>query len=81
MVCVLSYQVLGRGSFGKVMMAKHKVSGEIYAIKALKKEVVVEVRSGQGKRGNCQLSSCSKSSLPFFASYDSSLRMTKWNAP
>eukprot|EP00055_Hartaetosiga_balthica_P002455 m.4028 g.4028 ORF g.4028 m.4028 type:complete len:652 (+) comp2160_c0_seq1:76-2031(+) len=35
-------KVIGRGSFGKVVLAKDKVTGEHVAIKSLKKEVVVE---------------------------------------
>ncbi|XP_065052422.1 RAC-gamma serine/threonine-protein kinase-like [Rhopilema esculentum] len=35
-------KVLGKGTFGKVMLGKDKKSGEIFAIKILKKEVILQ---------------------------------------
>lgn len=35
-------KVLGKGTFGKVMLAKQKITGDVFAIKILKKSMVLE---------------------------------------
>ena len=35
-------KVIGKGSFGRVLLGKHIASGEVYAIKVLSKEAIVK---------------------------------------
>jgi len=35
-------KVIGQGSFGKVYMVVHKMSGQIYAMKSIRKDVVID---------------------------------------
>ena len=35
-------KVIGRGSFGKVFLVQKKNTGEVYAMKSLRKDVILE---------------------------------------
>ena len=34
-------KVIGRGSYGKVYQVTHKASGHVYAMKAMRKELII----------------------------------------
>ena len=42
-------KVIGRGSFGKVFLVQKKDSLEVYAMKSLRKDVIIEYRGGSGR--------------------------------
>jgi serine/threonine protein kinase len=44
--------VVGRGSYGKVYQVQHSRDGKIYAMKSIKKGVVVEADQIEGIKGN-----------------------------
>ncbi|KAF9930464.1 Serine/threonine kinase [Linnemannia zychae] len=67
--------VLGRGNFGKVMLAEEKKGGELYAIKALKKDSIVqhdEVESAKSEKRIFQVAN--KERHPFLTTLHSTFQ-------
>jgi len=48
-------KVIGRGSFGKVYLVKHNVLQQYYAMKSVKKELVLKTDQLDGIRSKCLL--------------------------
>ena len=44
-------KVIGVGSYGKVFLVQHKVSGKHYAMKKIKKELVFRTYQDEGIKG------------------------------
>jgi serine/threonine protein kinase len=51
--CLWNTQVLGRGSFGKVMQVRKKSDGKIYAMKILRKKAIIERNQACGVCVEC----------------------------
>ncbi|KAF8928344.1 Serine/threonine kinase [Haplosporangium gracile] len=67
--------VLGRGNFGKVMLAEDKKGGELYAVKALKKDSIVqhdEVESAKSEKRIFQVAN--KERHPFLTTLHSTFQ-------
>ena len=44
-------KTIGRGSYGKVYMVQHNLTEQIFAMKSVKKEVLIRTDQVQGIRG------------------------------
>ena len=44
-------KVIGRGSYGKVYLVVHEATGAVYAMKAIKKEVIIKTDQVAGVKG------------------------------
>ena len=42
--CIFVAQVIGKGSFGKVMLVRKKDDGAVYAMKVLRKDAIIKRR-------------------------------------
>jgi len=45
-------KVIGRGSYGKVYLVEHEMTGQIFAMKCIKKEVIIKADQINGVKGN-----------------------------
>jgi len=44
-------KVIGRGSYGKVYLVEHEMTGQIFAMKCIKKEVIIKADQINGVKG------------------------------
>ena len=52
-------KVIGRGSYGKVYQVTHNATGQIYAMKAMRKDLIIQTDQVAGIKGKClQVSFC-----------------------
>ena len=35
-------KVIGRGSYGKVYLVEHEITGQVFAMKSIKKEIIIK---------------------------------------
>ena len=50
-------KVIGRGAFGKVYMVQHNATEQIYAMKSIKKELIIRTDQIEGTKGKLFLTS------------------------
>jgi serum/glucocorticoid-regulated kinase 2 len=55
MDCFIIIKVIGRGSFGKVYLVKKKDDGKIYAVKTLKKDMILRKNQMENTKGKTAL--------------------------
>jgi protein kinase A len=63
---------LGNGSFGRVILVKHKESGKFYALKVLEKRNIIKSR--QIEHTICEKKIMSAVSFPFLVAFFSSFK-------
>ena len=44
-------KVIGRGSYGKVYLVEHEMTGQVFAMKSIKKEIIIKADQVNGVKG------------------------------
>ena len=44
-------KVIGRGSYGKVYLVEHEMTGQVFAMKSIKKEIIIKADQINGVKG------------------------------